>query len=92
MKEVYERTGYLLDPHGAVAYLGLKEFFNENKSDALGVILETAHPAKFMEVVEDILSEKIEIPETLQAFGRKEKHSILCPNNYEEIKRIFENY
>ena len=45
MKQVYEKTGYILDPHGAVAYLGLKEYQKEN--DVIGVFLETAHPTKF---------------------------------------------
>ena len=45
--------------------------------DFVGVLLETAHPAKFVEVVEDVLKEQIEIPEKLEAFNKREKKSAL---------------
>ncbi|HET9052654.1 MAG TPA: threonine synthase, partial [Cyclobacteriaceae bacterium] len=70
MQDVYKKSNYVLDPHGAVGYLGLKKYFSEN-NDATGVFLETAHPAKFLEVVEDVLKQKITIPEKLVAFQHK---------------------
>lgn len=84
MKEVYKRTGYVLDPHGAVAYLGLKEY--QKKHKATGIFLETAHPAKFLETVEETLGEKIEIPEKLKASLEKEKLSIAMKNSYDDFK------
>lgn len=90
LKSVYETQHYLLDPHGAVAWLGLTKYLKEENTETVGVILETAHPAKFLEVVEDILKEKIELPEKLSAFNGKEKRSIVCNNNYEEIRQIIE--
>jgi threonine synthase len=86
MKEVYERTGYVLDPHGAVAYLGLKEYQKED--DVIGIFLETAHPAKFLETVESTLNKKIEIPEKLQAFMQNEKLSIEMGKDYEGFRKF----
>ncbi len=84
LKEVYERTGYVLDPHGAVAYLGLKEYQKEN--DVVGIFLETAHPAKFLETVENTLEKKIEIPEKLQAFMQNKKLSLEMGKDYEGFR------
>ncbi len=58
VQEVYKESGYLLDPHGAVAYLGLVQYQKEQQQDFNGVLLETAHPAKFIETVEESISEK----------------------------------
>ncbi len=57
MREVYEKFNYTLDPHGAIGYLGLKKYQSQN-SENVGVFLETAHPAKFLDVVESTLQEK----------------------------------
>lgn len=74
IKKVYADTGYLLDPHGAVGYLGLKAYMKDN--DAVGVFLETAHPAKFLDVVEPIINEKVEIPQRLQDYIDRKKVAI----------------
>ncbi|WP_456461066.1 threonine synthase [Reichenbachiella sp.] len=74
IKKVYADTGYLLDPHGAVGYLGLKAYMKDN--DAVGVFLETAHPAKFLDVVESIINEKVEIPQRLQDYIDRKKVAI----------------
>ena len=85
-----KKQGYLLDPHGAIAYLGLKEYLKDSKADAVGVFLETAHPAKFREVVEETLGEPVEIPQQLQVFLNKEEKMIHMPNDYERLKRVIE--
>lgn len=90
MKRVFEETKYMLDPHGAVAYLGLKEYLKSQSEEVVGVFLETAHPAKFIDVVEEVLHQKIEIPEKLQAFAEKEKKSIPIPNQYSSLISIIE--
>jgi threonine synthase len=84
MKKIFDDTGYMLDPHGAVAYLGLKAYMKEN--DAVGVFLETAHPAKFLEVVERVLNVSVLIPPALQLFSQKQKNAFSAENNYEMIK------
>lgn len=87
MADVRSRTGYVLDPHGAVGYLGLKEALNK-QDNALGIFLETAHPCKFIDVVEETLNEKVAIPEKLQSLLEREKVSILIDKDYELLKQI----
>lgn len=67
MQSVNQRTGYTLDPHGAVAFLGLKEYLGK-RDDATGIFLETAHPAKFKESVEEILQKPLSMPPALDRF------------------------
>ncbi|AFD09231.1 threonine synthase [Solitalea canadensis] len=87
MAEVRERTGYILDPHGAVGYLGLKESLR-NRPYAQGIFLETAHPCKFIDVVEETLNEKVVIPEKLQSLMERKKVSIVIDKDYDDLKQI----
>ncbi|MFN3999593.1 threonine synthase [Algoriphagus sp.] len=80
-----QSTGYTLDPHGAVGYLGLKDFMNEN-SGFVGVFLETAHPGKFRDVVEEALDEELILPERLAAFLEGEKKVIELGKSFEGFK------
>ena len=84
MVEVFEKYNYIMDPHGAVGYLALKEY--QKKKDAVGVILETAHPAKFLDDVESILNRKIEIPDRLISLIDKKKKSILRGIDFPSFK------
>ena len=81
--EVYERTGYLLDPHGACGYRALAEGLQEGEQ---GVFLETAHPAKFRDTVEAIIGDTVEVPEKLQAFMRGTKQSVAMTAQFEDFK------
>ncbi|WJK00622.1 threonine synthase [Elizabethkingia anophelis] len=92
VQEVYKESGYPLDPHGAVAYLGLVQYQKEQQQDFNGVLLETAHPAKFIETVEESILEKIEVPEKLSAFGKKEKVATLFPVDFQLIKAFIKQY
>lgn len=83
MKEVHKKYGYVLDPHGAIGYLGLKKQLE--RSGGTGVFLETAHPAKFIDTVTEVIG-KIEIPERLSAYLKKEKKSHLVKNEFNELK------
>ena len=83
MQECYEETGYVLDPHGACGYQALKELLKEGET---GVFCETAHPAKFKEKVDDILSTDIEIPARLQAFMKGTKQSIPMSKEFSDFK------
>lgn len=85
MKEVYSRTGYILDPHGAVGYLGLKNYLKEN--EATGIFLETAHPAKFKDVVDEVVG-NVEVPERLAKYMHEEKKSIEMGSDFEELKEF----
>lgn len=82
MREVYARHGYLLDPHGAVGYLAWKAYREQAQSNALGIVLETAHPAKFLEDVEEILGTQVEVPEVLAALRHREKQAVQMPADY----------
>jgi threonine synthase len=85
MKEVFANTKYTLDPHGAVGYLGLKKYLQKNP-ESVGVFLETAHPAKFKEVVESIIEKEVKVPEKLRAFLSGNKNTIPCDSNYDSFK------
>ena len=91
MKKVYEETKYILDPHGAVAYLGLTDYLKETTNNVTGIFLATAHPAKFIEVVDEVLGMNIEVPERLKEAGRKAKVSILTGNQFEDLKSYLLN-
>jgi len=84
ISNVYKKYNYILDPHGAVGYLGLKKFLNVNKN-YFGVFLETAHPVKFKEIVEKKIKDKISIPNQINDILNKTK--IKTPiSNYTELK------
>ena len=84
MRQCYAETGYILDPHGACGYQALVDGLQEGE---IGVFCETAHPAKFKEKVDDILSIDVEIPERLAAFMKGEKQSVAMTKNFEDFKR-----
>lgn len=88
MYQCYEATGYVLDPHGACGWRALKELLQPSE---VGVFLETAHPAKFKEKVDDILGTDIAIPERLQAFMRGKKQSVEMANDFDAFKSFLMN-
>ena len=88
IKTVYEKSGYLLDPHGACAYLALKQ---GNRSTETGIFLATAHPAKFKETVEECIGKSIEIPDGLKAFMKGKKQSIPLSNDFNLFKKALIN-
>jgi threonine synthase len=88
MKELNEKFNYIADPHGAVGYLGLKKRgMDENE---FGIFLETAHPVKFLNVVEPIINETLELPKQIKEVIDKEKVSINI-SFYEELKQFLVN-
>jgi len=84
MAEVYKATGYVLDPHGAVGYLGLKKYL-DGHPECQGIFLETAHPVKFLEVVEPVIGKTLTLPEQiLKVMDKKKQASFI--KSYEELK------
>ena len=81
--DTYQRTGYLLDPHGACGYRALAEILQPGEQ---GVFLETAHPAKFCGTVEAIVKSEVTIPEKLQAFMRGNKLSVAMTAQFDDFK------
>ena len=84
MRAVYKNTGYILDPHGACGYQALID--NQLGVGETGIFLETAHPAKFKETVDQILESDIEIPQKLQAFMKGTKQSVELGKDFDGFK------
>ena len=84
MRQCYEETGYILDPHGACGYQALADGL---KPGEIGVFCETAHPAKFKEKVDDILGIDVDIPARLRAFMQGEKQSTPMTKDFADFKR-----
>ena len=83
IKDCYERTGYLLDPHGACGYRALKEGLRPGE---VGFFCETAHPAKFKDTVEGIIGAPVDIPSRLAAFMNGTKQSVSLPKDFASFK------
>ena len=83
IRDVYGRTGYLCDPHGACGYRALAEGLRPGET---GLFRETAHPAKFKDTVEGIIGAAVAIPDKLQAFMRGRKENVSLPNDYQAFK------
>ncbi len=85
MRQCLSETGYQLDPHGACGYQALKDGLRPGE---VGFFLETAHPAKFKQVVDDICHTDVEIPARLAAFMQGEKQSVPMPNDFSAFKNF----
>ncbi|MGG5487132.1 threonine synthase [Gaetbulibacter sp. PBL-D1] len=75
IEELYNEYNYIADPHGAVGYLACKSHLKNNPNDHC-VFLETAHPTKFLDVVEDTIKENIDLPEQILKVMKKKKRSV----------------
>jgi len=88
LKDIYKNSGYIAEPHGAVGYLGLKKEM-QNHPNAIGIFLETAHPIKFLDVVEPVLGIQLPIPTQIESVLNKEKVSVKI-KTYDELKSFLE--
>lgn len=84
LADVYRRHHYLLDPHGTCGYRALAEGLKPGET---GVFLETAHPAKFLATVEEIIGEPVAVPDTLQRFMQGKKRSVELSADFTHFKR-----
>ena len=84
MLEIYNDCSYVADPHGAVGYLGLKKY-QQNHPNTYGIFLETAHPVKFLDIVEDTIRENIDLPDKIAKIMDKKKKAIAI-STYDELK------
>ncbi|WP_335976193.1 threonine synthase [Gaetbulibacter jejuensis] len=84
IEELYNEYNYIADPHGAVGYLACKSHLKTNPNDHC-VFLETAHPTKFLDVVEDTIKENIDLPEQILKVMKKKKRSVEI-STYEDLK------
>lgn len=88
MQNVYRKHNYILDPHGAIGYSAFCKYSEKNKCN--GIFLETAHPAKFSDVVKEVLNIDIQTPEPLKKYLEKQKHSIKFKNNFNDLRSFLE--
>ena len=84
MRQCYQETGYILDPHGACGYQALAEGL---AADETGVFCETAHPAKFKEKVDEIVGIDVAIPDRLAAFMKGTKQSVPMTKDFADFKK-----
>jgi threonine synthase len=89
IKELYDKYNYIIDPHGAVGYRAWKKFNESGElKNAYGIIVETAHPAKFKDAVEETIGSEVEIPERLAVCLNKEKKTIELNSEFSSLKEF----
>lgn len=86
MQDIDREFHYIMDPHGAVGYLAWKMYQQEKADGSAGIILETAHPSKFLEDVEEILQRKINIPAALSELSDREKQAVFMKTDYSTFR------
>ncbi len=92
IQEVYSQFNYILDPHGAVGYAALKQYLKVSGWKNKTILLETAHPAKFLDAVQNLIPARISIPDRLKNCLQLEKKSILLPASFNMVKEFLLNY
>ncbi|MCK5653348.1 MAG: threonine synthase, partial [Gemmatimonadetes bacterium] len=80
MAEVFDSTGYILDPHTAVGYLATERALGSMRG-AVAILLATAHPVKFGDVVREATGQTVEIPDRLKVYlERKPRFERIAPD------------
>ena len=92
IKEVLDLYDYTIDPHGAVGYLAMKDFLNEQHESLVSVILETAHPAKFYDTVISATGKDFDIPGSLTNSLNKKKHSIKMAADFNHLRDFLKKF
>ena len=85
IKDIYNKNNYLMDPHSAIGYLGIKSYLSNHSTNASGIFLSTAHPIKFKEQVEKSIGKEISVPSRLKDIMEKSKRSIEI-KSYNDLK------
>ena len=88
MQHLYKDHKYIADPHGAVGYLGLEKYGPDDTEH--GIFLETAHPIKFLDVVQPLIEEEILFPTQISELMNKEKHALQI-SDYDGLKNYLLN-
>jgi threonine synthase len=86
----YQRSGYALDPHGAVASLGLDSFLDDHAGTS-GIFVETAHPAKFSDIVEPLTGNVLPVPASLQGFLTGSKEALMMKPGSDHLEEYLRN-
>lgn len=85
IREVFNTTGYILDPHGAVAFKAIEHYLSDHKQSK-GFILETAHPVKFPDAVQQATGKEVPVPEALRSLMLQPKHAVAMQPDFEAFK------
>jgi len=88
IRDIFEETRYILDPHTAVGYLGLNKYHKVFNKNAVGIILSTAHPSKFSECIEPAIGQSIPIPERLNECLDKRMYKMSLPNDENALSEV----
>ena len=88
MKSVWERYHYIADPHTAVGVLGWEAYKKEHAEPAQGLVLATAHPAKFADIVQKAIGQAPPLPDRLSQYFQKTKLSLAVSSIYEDFKEF----
>jgi threonine synthase len=88
MKRIHERSGYIADPHTTVGILGWETYKREHKEPAQGLVLATAHAAKFADVVKKAIGTAPSLPERLAAYLEREKLSVPMSSSYDDFRQF----
>ena len=91
IKKIYDNYNYLLCPHSAIAYLGLHDELIARGEEYNGIFLATAHPAKFYDIIGDIIREEVTFPHALKAILAKEKKSFPLSTDYKAFREFLLN-
>ena len=87
IKSIHEQFDYIIDPHTAVGFLGLKKYEGMVQGKYKGVVISTAHPAKFPESVEPVTGKSIKIPPQLAQYLDRKKQAIPMSTDYGEFRQ-----
>jgi len=83
---IYRKHNYIIDPHTAVGFLGLQKYGEVNQYKGTGVVISTAHPAKFPESIEPVIGKSVTIPPQLAQYLDRKKQATVMPNNYKDFR------
>jgi len=87
IKSIWENYKYIMDPHGAIGYLGLKQFIKNKKNNKKNIFLSTAAPVKFLDKISKVIDQKISLEKKVIKLLKKEKKSIQLSNKYDTFKK-----
>ena len=88
MKAIHDRFGYIADPHTAVGLLAWEAYKHEHSEPAQGLVLATAHPAKFADVVRRAIGSAPPLPDRLASYLKRDKLSMPMSNTYDDFKQF----
>jgi threonine synthase len=88
MRRTHEHSGTILDPHTAVGVAATRKLKATHSPSRPTIVVGTAHPAKFPEVVEKALRVTMPLPEQLRGAVQRTKQSTLIPADYDRVKRL----